>query len=148
MEKHHVSFEELVTLCKELAEKVRKSKFKPDVMIGISRGGWVPARFLSEYLGVELLASIGVKSYDDCKKHCKPYVFEDLGLKVKGLKVLVVDEVVDTGESLEVVKEYLDSFSPSEVKFAVLHCKPWSKFKPDFSVRQTDKWVVYPWGEK
>jgi len=48
MDKHYVSFEELVALCKALAEKVKKSKFRPDIIIGISRGGWIPARFLSD----------------------------------------------------------------------------------------------------
>jgi hypoxanthine phosphoribosyltransferase len=148
MDKYFVSFEEMASLCKDLAEQVKKDKFKPDVIIGVSRGGWIPARLISEHLGVEILASISVKSYDGCKKQCQPYLFEELGLKIKGLEVLVVDEVVDSGESLEVAKEYLDSLSPSKVKFAALHCKPWAKFKPDYFAKQTEDWIVYPWENK
>jgi len=125
---------------------VKKDKFKPDIIIGVSRGGWVPARFLSDYLDIGIMASVGVKSYAHTEKKGKPVIVEKLGADITGLKVLVVDEVVDSGETLEVLKEYFASLKPKQVKYASLHYKPWAKLKPDYYAAESKDWIVYPWG--
>jgi len=94
-----------------------------------------------------MIASVGVRSYTKTEKKGKPYIVEELGANITGLNVLVVDEVVDTGESMEVVKKYLSVFKPKSMKFAVLHIKPWAKAKPDHFVEETKAWIVYPWEE-
>lgn len=148
MKKICVEFDEIIRLCKELARQVKRSRFKPDIIIGVSRGGWVPARLLSEYLGVKLIASIGVCSYDENNKKCKPFLVEELGVDIKDKRVLVIDEVADSGETLEFVKKYLASFKPKKMSLAVIHYKPCSKFRPDYYATKVNEWIVYPWENK
>jgi len=145
VDKTRVSLEEFVELCKDLAAKIQESKFKPDIIIGISKGGWVPARFLSDYLGIDSTASVACKSYHCKKKTQAPEITEKLSINIKGANVLVVDDIADSGETILVLKDYLASFKPAAVKFATLHYKPWSKAKPDYYIEETNAWIVYPW---
>ena len=145
MMKEYVSFEEFKSSCKSLAGQVKKDRFKPDFIIGIAKGGWVPARFMGDYLGVDCVASIGCSSYHGQSKTKKPEITEKLGLDIKGLEVLVVDDIADSGESLEAAKQYLLALNPKKLKFATLHYKQHSKFKPDYYAEETSAWIVYPW---
>ena len=63
----------------------------------------------------------------------------------KGKKVLVIDEVADSGECLELVKRLLKKQRPKSIKTAVLHKKPGSVHKPDYFIEETKSWIVYPW---
>ena len=65
--------------------------------------------------------------------------------EVKGLKVLIVDDVSDSGASLSKAKQHVSEKGAFQVKVVTLHIKPWSKFIPDYYAESTDKWVVYPW---
>ena len=64
---------------------------------------------------------------------------------VKGVNVLVVDDVADTGESLKVAVEHLNVCGAATIKTATIYYKPQSIFKPDFFIIQTRQWVVFPW---
>jgi hypoxanthine phosphoribosyltransferase len=68
-----------------------------------------------------------------------------LNAQIKGLKVLVVDDVSDSGHSLMAVKKYTEDKGAAIVKVATLHHKPWSEFKPDYYADMVDKWILYPW---
>jgi hypothetical protein len=66
-------------------------------------------------------------------------------MKIADKKVLVVDEVADTGKSLKLVKEHIIEKGATEVKIATVYYKPWSIVKPDYYERETSKWIVFPW---
>lgn len=122
-------------------------EFNPDVIVGIARGGLVPAVRLSHLLGDCLMRVIHVKYYKNVDKRTeKPEIFwADVG-KLEG-KVLVVDDVADTGNTLKVVIDHLEEKVEGEIKIATLVWKPKSSIKPDFYVFVTDRWVIFPWEE-
>lgn len=64
---------------------------------------------------------------------------------IAGKRVLLVDDVADTGGTLVVVKEYIESLSPTDLKVAVVASKPISLVKPDYTVFNTDRWIIFPW---
>ena len=134
-----------MSLCKSLAQKIIEDKFKPDIILGISRGGWVPARYVCEYLGTGSIASIGVKSYEVPGKKKKPVITEKAGIDIKDKQVLIVEDIVDTSDTIKALKKYLSQLKPAKIKFASLHCKPRAKVKPDYYADKTGLWVVYPW---
>ncbi|HDQ05707.1 MAG TPA: phosphoribosyltransferase, partial [Candidatus Bathyarchaeota archaeon] len=69
-----------------------------------------------------------------------------LNVDLKGKNVLIVDDITDTGESMQVTVEYVKSLSPSEVRTASLRHIKTSKFKPDYFGEEMDwKWVIFPW---
>jgi hypothetical protein len=129
-----------------LTEKIRKSKFKPDVIVGVSRGGWPPARVLSDLLGNPNLANVKAEFYVGvAETKGEPTLTQPVSMKIADKKVLIVDEVADTGKSLKLVKDHIIEKGATEVKIATVYYKPWSIVKPDYYEKETSKWIVFPW---
>jgi hypothetical protein len=129
-----------------LAEKIRKNGFKPDIIVGVSRGGWPPARVLSDLIENPNLANVRAEFYlGVAETKEEPVLTQPVSMEVAGKKVLVVDEVADTGKSLKLVKEHIIEKGATEVKIATVYYKPWSIVKPDYYEKETSCWIVFPW---
>jgi hypoxanthine phosphoribosyltransferase len=127
------------------AEKIRQSSFKPDVIVGVTRGGWVPARVLSDLLGVPDFATVRVEFYlGVTETRNEPVLIQGVSAAVTGKKVLIVDDVADTGKSLQLAREHVLQQGATEVKIATVYRKPWSVIKPDYYETETSCWVVFP----
>ena len=61
------------------------------------------------------------------------------------MKILLVDDVVDTGKSAVLIKEHLCREGVKEIRILTLYYKPWSIVKPDFYSKETSNWIVFPW---
>jgi hypoxanthine phosphoribosyltransferase len=132
-----------------LAEKIRKNGFKPEVIVGVSRGGWPPARVLSDLLGNPNLANVKAEFYlGVAETKGEPSLTQPVSTTVSGKRVLVVDEIADTGESLKLVKAHLFERGATEVKIATIYYKPWSIITPYYYEKKTSNWVVFPWETK
>lgn len=146
MEYLSFSWEDAEKATASLTEKINSSGFSPDIIIAISRGGLVPARLLSDSLNVPVLYTIRIFFYSSVGVRMeKPEVTQPLSADIKGKKILIVDDISDSGKSLELAEEHAKSLNPAEIKTATIHYKPGSIFKPDFFVSTTEAWVVYPW---
>jgi len=131
------------------AKKIRQSGFKPDIVIGIARGGWIPARVLSDLLETPDLATVRVEFYlgvAETKK--EPVLTQGVSAVVTGKKVLIVDDVADTGKSLKLAREHVLQQGAVEIRTATVYRKPWSIIKPDYYETETSCWVVFPWETK
>jgi hypoxanthine phosphoribosyltransferase len=129
-----------------LAEKIRKNGFDPDIIVGVSRGGWPPARVLSDLLDNPNLANVKAEFYlGVAETKGEPVITQPVSMTVVGKKVLIVDEVADTGKSLKLVKEHITGEGAAEVKVATVYYKPWSIVKPDYYEKETSRWIVFPW---
>jgi len=143
------SWEQIYEMLLNLADKIKKDGFKPDVLVGVCRGGWPPARVLSDLLENPQLANVKVEFYAGvAETKGEPVITQPVSVSVMGKKVLVVDDVTDTGESLRLVKQHLDEMGATEVKVATIYYKPWSKLVPDYYEKKTSKWIVFPWERK
>ena len=130
----------------DLAAKVRKSGYSPEVIVGVSRGGWPPARIMSDLLDNQNLANMKVVFYQDIGvRNKRPLITQPVTTGVKGKRVLVVDDVSDTGRSLKVVYAHLKQKGARKVVVCTLYLKPGSLFTPEFYARKTKKWVIFPW---
>jgi uncharacterized protein len=141
----HLSWDDVQGLVEVVAGKIEASDFHPDIIIAISRGGFDPARILCDQLSIRRLASVQVEAYDGMVKRPEPVVVLPVNADLKGKKVLVVDDVSDSGASILKAKEHAREKEASDVRVATVHIKPWSKFIPDYYAESVDKWVVYPW---
>ncbi|TFH15670.1 phosphoribosyltransferase [Candidatus Bathyarchaeota archaeon] len=142
----YLTWDEVQRLSEKTADMIKEDGFKPDIMIAVSRGGFDPARIISDQMGIRKLASLQIIYYSSVnEKRDKPEILFPLNAQIEGLKVLVVDDVSDSGHSLLAVKRYVEEKGASEVKIATLHHKPWSEYKPDFYAEEVDKWILYPW---
>ena len=130
----------------DLCEKVWRSGFNPDLIIGVSRGGWPPARIMSDFLDNKNLANLKVEFYVDIEKTGKrPVIIQPVSASVKGKQVLIVDDVSDTGHSLKTALAHVRKSGAKAVKTLTVYYKPKSILKPDFYARRTSKWVIFPW---
>ena len=129
-----------------LAEKIRKNGFKPDIIVGVSRGGWPPARVLSDLLGNPNLANVKAEFYlGVAETKGEPTLTQPVSTDVTDKKVLIADEVADTGKSLKLVREHIIKEGATEVKIATVYYKPWSIIIPDYYGKETNHWIVFPW---
>jgi len=141
-----LSWDEIYDMHLNLAKQIIKSGFQPDVIVGIARGGWVIGRILSDLLSNNKTANLKIEFYTGISETSeKPKITQEVSVDVYNKKILVCDDVSDTGKSLKVAVEYLKSKGAEEVKVACLHKKSWSIFTPDYYVHQLDKWIIYPW---
>ena len=141
----HLSWDDVQGLVEVVAGKIEASDFRPDIIVAISRGGFDPARILCDQLSIRRLASVQVEAYDGMVKRPEPVVVLPVNADLKWKKVLVVDDVSDSGASIVKAKEHAMEKEASDVRVATVHIKPWSKFIPDYYAESVDKWVVYPW---
>lgn len=140
------SWEDAEKATASLTEKIKSSGFAPDIILAIIRGGLVPARLLSDSLNVPVLYTIRIFFYSSVGVRMKkPEITQPLSVDIKGKKILIVDDISDSGKSLQFAEEYIIPLDPAEIKTATIHYKPSSIFKPDFFVSTTKAWVVYPW---
>ena len=135
-------------LGRKLAGLVRKSGYSPDLIIAIGRGGYVPGRVVADFLLMDCLTSFKVEHWGvAAEKRGEAVVRYPLAVDIKGLKVLVIDDVTDTGDTLAVSVEYLREFMPEEIMTGVLQHKTCSTFLPDYYAEMISDWhwIVYPW---
>ncbi|UCC59123.1 MAG: phosphoribosyltransferase [Candidatus Bathyarchaeum sp.] len=143
------SWDQIYSLLLNLAGAIQKSEFESDVIVGISRGGWLPARIISDLLENPKLANVAAKFYVGvAETKGKPAITQPVSIPVKNKKVLVVDDVADTGESLKLVHSHLKKQGASEIKIATIYYKPWSTMVPDYYEKETRCWIVFPWERK
>jgi len=117
--------------------------------VGVCRGGWPPARIMSDLLDNPKLTNVSVEFYVDVVKTKKqPVLTQPVTMPVNGKRVLILDDVADTGRTLKLVKDHLLSKGAREVRIATVYYKPWSIIVPDYYERETKKWIIFPWERK
>lgn len=133
----------------EQSGKIGKSGYCPDMIVGIARGGMVPARVLADLLGVGQVVVFRIEFYADIAvSGVRPVITQFLNVDVKGKRVLVVDDVSDSGQSLKVARQYLVEAGAVDVKIATLYAKVATQVMPDFVEKVTSCWIVFPWEVK
>ncbi len=143
-----LDFDDIYDYAYQTALKIKESGWRPDAIVGIARGGWVHARIQCDLLGIKDLFSVKVDHWgvtatkDGSAKLSCPLVGD-----VAGKRVLVVDDITDTGQSLTTAVDHIKEVgSPAEVKTATLMHIDGSEFVPDYyGVEITWAWEIWPW---
>jgi hypoxanthine phosphoribosyltransferase len=135
------------TAGRELAQLIAASDFRPEIVIAVARGGLLAAGYLAYALGLKLADAINVEFYTDVHATLPdpvllaPLLDHDA---VRGKRLLVVDDVADSGRTLALVLDLLREHG-AEPRSAVLYAKPTAQIEPDFVWRRTADWIVFPW---
>ena len=124
---------------KEIRELGRRIDYQPDAVIGIARGGVVPAVLLSKFLKVKDMYVLKVR-----REGTERRIMAEIVPNVSGMRILLVEDMLETGKSMVVAKEYLEK-KGAEVKPACLYTMPQSEIKPDFSLKEVTAVVPFPW---
>ncbi len=145
-----VSWEEIVDWTRGLAEKIEESGYTPDIVVAVARGGYVPARLLCDFLDVTDLLSVQSQHWVEAAKAAERAILKyPYKIDARGKNVLIVDDIVDTGETLLLARDFIArEWSPADVKVAALQwISSVAKFKPDYYHLEVKEWVwfQYPW---
>jgi hypoxanthine phosphoribosyltransferase len=146
---HLVSWSDIEKWCSSIRTKVVEN-FSPEVIIGLSRGGLVPSRILSDSLWIKDLLSIKTEHWGITATKSGQAVLNDPGkLNLKGKKVLIVDDITDTGQSMKLAYDFVKSQDPAEIKTATMLHITRSEFVPDYYGELVDQtqwtWFIFPW---
>ncbi len=130
-----------------LAEQIHEDGYEPDMILGIARGGLLVAGAIAYALDIKNTFTMNVEFYTDIDERLDmPMILPpvpdlvDLGES----RVLIADDVADTGKTLLLIKEFL-SGKVGEVRAAVLYEKPRSEVQCEYVWRRTDLWIDFPW---
>ena len=141
------SWIEMVEYSRQTTSLIKKSGFKPDIIIALSRGGLVPARIFCDFLHIKNCYSIKIDHWGlTATKDGKARINHGLDMDLSGKNVLIVDDITDTGESLELAKAHIENLGPMSLKTATLIHLSNSKYTPDyFGIQREWAWIIFPW---
>jgi len=145
-----VTWEEIAQWTETVAKKISETGFKPTVVIGLTRGGWVPARLICDHLKVKKLYAVKTEHWGvTANQDGKALLTQELSIDIANDSVLVVDDITDTGESLILALGHLMKMKPKELKSSTLLHIAHSKIQPDFFCVHVPKeewtWFIFPW---
>jgi hypothetical protein len=128
-----------------LAQKITASGKKFDRLVALAKGGWTWSRTLVDYLDIPNLSSTRLKSYTDVNKNSEKIdVIQPLADRITGERILIFDDVADSGRTLDFAKKYMESLGAKSVTIATLCSKPRSICTPDYCAFTTTSWVIFP----
>jgi uncharacterized protein len=144
------SWEEVEGWADRIAEQVRAAGAVPNSIVALTRGGWVPGRLLCDRLGVHRLLSLRAQHWGvTAMPSGHAELTDGLSGTVAGEKVLVVDDITDTGESLALAVDHVRRQGPSRLESAACLHIGHSKFVPTYYAEEIPRdawvWVVFPW---
>ena len=146
-ERENLTWEVFGEASRYLSQEIVDSGWFPDLIVGVARGGLIPAGAIGYAIGVKEMGAINVEFYTDIGETLPEPILLNPQLdtdSLKDKKVLVVDDDADSGKTLALVVNLLEK-TASEVKSAVIYTKPTTIFEPDFSWKKTDQWINFAW---
>ena len=144
MDKRMVPWEEIHACCRSIVEQVKHQNITS--IIGLGRGGLIPATIIANSLGVQKVYNIGAFSYKNIirQETLMVYQYVPKDISIGNDMVLIVDDLVDSGKTL---KQLADDFKLCKFRTATLYVKPSSVFWPDYHAIKVEnnEWLVFPW---
>jgi len=133
----------------QIGEKITEDKYVPDLIVAIARGGLSIAQIFSDYFDNCPIITFTISSYKKLQQNHLPKVkfrLSDMNLKDK--KILLVDDLSDTGSTFISGLNYLKSLEANNIRTAAVVVKSHSKFHPDYHAIDNDSWIIFPYEMK
>ena len=146
-EREILTWETFGSATRELAQQIADSGFEPDIVLAVARGGLTVAGAVAYALGVKNCFAMNVEFYTgvDTRLDVPVMLPPTLDLMdIRGSKVLVADDVADTGQTLALVRDVIAEHV-SEARSVVLYQKSHSVIDADYVWKHTDRWINFPW---
>jgi hypoxanthine phosphoribosyltransferase len=142
-----MSWDEVGHAARSLADAVHTSGYRPGIILAVARGGLIPAAAVAYALGVKNTYTMNVEFYTDVDQRLDvPMVLPPVPdlVDVADADLLIVDDVADTGRTLEVVQAFCDG-KVASVRTAVFYEKDQSTVRCDYVWRRSNSWITFPW---
>ncbi|UCC26928.1 MAG: hypothetical protein JSU98_07430 [Gemmatimonadales bacterium] len=145
-ESFEISWEMFGELCRALALRVAR-EYDPEVVVGIARAGVVPAGVMASMLRTDLYAMTISRRQGTDEVRERPEVLSAAPGQLEGKRVLIVDEITTSGETLRLALAAARDVGPAEIRTATCFARP-RGYHPDFFALETDQELVFPWDRK
>ncbi len=135
---------------RQLGQRIADDGYRPDVILAIARGGLPIGSALAYSLAVKSCFALNVEYYTGVEQRLDaPVVLPPLLNmdEAAGARVLITDDVADTGHTLETVRD-LCADRVADARIAVVYEKPGSQVACDYVWRRTDQWIDFPWSSE
>ena len=149
-EREVLTYEMFGTAARELAQEVADSGFAPDMILSIARGGLALGMGLGYALAVKNVAVVNVEFYTGVDERLEVPIMlppTPAAVDLSGLRVLIADDVADTGRTLEIVRDFCAG-AVAEARVAVIYEKPRSLVHADYVWNRTTAWIDFPWSSE
>lgn len=146
-ERENLSWNEFGEASRDLAREVLRSGFEPDVVVAIARGGLLLAGGIAYALGAKSCGAVNAEFYTGVGTRLpEPVMLPPLldEASIQGKKVLLVDDVSDSGRTLAMVVQLLE-VAGADVRTVCLYSKPGTVYEPTYTWRKTARWINFPW---
>ncbi len=131
---------------KKLSKIIIENGYYPELIVGIFRNGWIIARILADYIGIDEVSGIGIKFYKSIGEvRERPLLTIPPTISVRDRRILIVDDVSDSGRTLQTAIEASKLYGAKEVRTACLYVKSRTLLVPDYYCCKSDEWIVFPW---
>lgn len=141
-----LSWEMFGEICRALALKVARD-WDPDLVIGIARAGVIPGAVVASILRKDFYALTVTRREGGELVRDRPAVLSAAPLQCQAKKILLVDEITSSGETLRMALASVRDRGPLEVRTATSFTRR-RGFKPDFTALETDATLIFPWDRK
>ena len=137
-----LSWELFGELCRGLALRVVQG-YEPELVIGIATAGVLPAATVAAMLQVDF-ESMRITRREGGRVHARPTVLSAAPARARGRRVLLVDEIATSGDTMRLALASVRDAGPAEVRTATSFIRP-GGYRPDFWALETDQLIVFPW---
>ena len=138
------SYDEFAVDAKKMAKQI-KDEFDPEVILAVARGGLTLGHSLAVALENRNLFTLNSIHYEDTNKLATIQIFNVPDLS-KYTKILLVDDIIDSGESMvEIKRELLKRYPNLDIKIATVFYKEKALLLPEFKVKEAHDWVEFFW---
>jgi hypoxanthine phosphoribosyltransferase len=142
-----LTWEQFGIAVRELAQQVVDDGYEPDLVLSVARGGLGLGMGLGYALDVKNLSAVNVEFYTGVDERLEvPIMLPPTpdAVDLSGLRILIADDVADTGRTLEIVRDFCADHV-AEARMAVIYEKPGTVVHPDYVWRRTEAWIDFPW---
>lgn len=146
-EREILTWDDFGMASRELAEVVLADGFQPEIVVAVARGGLLLAGGIAYALGVKSCGAVNAEFYTGVGTRLpEPIMLPPMldAESIRGKRVLLVDDVSDSGRTLAMVVQLLE-VGGAEVRTVVLYTKPGTVYEPHYTWRRTPHWIVFPW---
>lgn len=149
-EREVLTYQQFGIAVRELGAQVVDSGYRPDLILSIARGGLGLGMALGYALDVKNLSAVNVEFYTGVDERLEVPIMlppTPAAVDLTGMRILVVDDVADTGRTLEVVRDFCADVV-AEARTAVIYEKPHTVIHPEYVWKRTDAWIDFPWSSE
>jgi len=143
LEKYYYGYDEFAKDTQKLVDKCRG--YEPDVLLAVARGGMTLSHLMAQALDMRNLYALNSIHYEGTLKLDTFNIFNIPDMS-KAKRVLIIDDIVDSGETMEEIFKILrEKFPETEFKLATIFYKKTAVLQPDFAVKEATQWIDFFW---